>query len=113
MSGGSYDYLYFKVEEGALKLLDSYEEVQAMLQRLQGLEYASEVAKETEKVLEDLNILRQIPETELELKLASIEARILAKSRKLALVWRAIEWWDSGDCLEKKVKKAITEFQAE
>lgn len=97
MSGGSYNYLSSKV--GDSELLESYEDVEAMLQRLQELEYASEVAKETESVLADFDTLKQL------------EAKIQAKSRNLASVWHAVEWWDSRDWSEDEVKKAVSEFQ--
>lgn len=110
MSGGSYNYIYYWVEEGVEELVERRKDVKAMLQRLQGLKYASNVAKETEIVLEDLNVLEQM-QAQLELQLVPIKARIEARARNLAQVWQAVEWWNSHDWSEQKVKSAIAQFQ--
>lgn len=103
MSGGSYNYIYYWVEEGVEELVERRKDVEAMLQRLQGLNYASEVAKETENVLKDLNVLEQMQ--------AQLKVRIQARARNLAQVWQAVEWWDSRDWSEQEVKEAIAQFQ--
>ena len=94
MSGGSYDYLYSKDVED---LLHSQETVQNMADRLAGLGYASDAAKETEMIL---------------LTLRQFENRISAMKERLSEVWHSVEWWDSCDSGEDSVKNALEKYRA-
>jgi len=94
MSGGSYDYLYSKDVED---LLHSQETIQNMADRLAGLGYASDAAKETEIIL---------------LTLRQFENRISAMKERLSDVWHSVEWWDSCDSGEESVKNALEKYRA-
>ncbi|HEX7824721.1 MAG TPA: hypothetical protein VF477_07470 [Mycobacterium sp.] len=90
MSGGSYNYVCWHSRG-----LDFHRgDIVAMAARLEGLGYASEVAADTRKVLELLD-----------------EAETVAK--RLEDVWHDVEWCDSGDCGEERVRKTIAEYQGE
>lgn len=102
MSGGSYNYVYCYLEEGALELLERKDDVQAMYQRLCELEYAQLAAQETNSVLADLEQLQQT--------IAQLDRKL--RNPNLAKVWKAVEWWDSRDIYEQDVLDAIAEFQA-
>ncbi|MFE4867721.1 hypothetical protein [Streptomyces sp. NPDC056682] len=84
MSGGSYDYLYWQVPE----LGGHVGQLEAMAERLEALPYAAEAAAATRRILEAIS------------------------DEKLADVWRAVEWWDSGDYGEDQVREAIDEHRA-
>lgn len=94
MSGGSYDYLSSKDVED---LLHSQETIQNMADRLAGLGYASDAAKETEMIL---------------LTLRQFENRIAAMKERLSGVWHSVEWWDSNDSGEESVKNALEKYRA-
>ncbi|MGW2520448.1 hypothetical protein ACWC09_26235 [Streptomyces sp. NPDC001617] len=83
MSGGSYDYLYFQVSEFG----GHREQLERMAERLEGLSYATEAAAATRRILE------------------------LTGDERLTGVWRAVEWWDSGDYSEDQVRKAVAAYQ--
>jgi hypothetical protein len=83
MSGGSYDYLYFHVAELGGRRGD----LETMAARLEGLPYAVEAAAATRRILEAIS------------------------DEKLAKVWRAVEWWDSGDYDEDQVREAVAEYE--
>lgn len=83
MSGGSYDYLYWRVPE----LGGHRHQLEAMAERLEALPYATGVAAATRRILEAIS------------------------DEKLADVWRAVEWWDSGDYGEDQVRQVIDEYQ--
>ncbi len=90
MSGGSYNYLCFHSRG-----LDFHRgDIGAMAERLEGLGYAFEVTADTRKVLALLD-----------------EAEVVAK--RLEDVWHDVEWWDSGDCGEERVRKTVAEYQGE
>lgn len=74
MSGGSYDYLCFKADD----LSGRRGTVERMAQRLEGLPYASTAAADTRRIL-------------------ALLADAQAQAERLADIWRAVEWWDSGD----------------
>jgi len=93
MSGGSYDYLYCKDVDS---LLNSVPTVQEMADRLAGLGYAEDAARETEELL---------------LTLRQFENRINSMQARLSCVWRAVEWWDSCDSGEDCVKDALQEYR--
>lgn len=96
MSGGSYEYIYDRSDCG--ELLNRTDVIQEMADRLAGLGYASDAARETEELL---------------LTLRQFENRINAMHSRLAGVWKAVEWWDSGDWLEDAVRDAIDKYRGE
>ena len=95
MSGGSYDYLCYK---DASDLFDYENQIRSMSDRLAELGYAEDAAKETEELI---LILRQF------------QNRVNARLERLQPVWRAVEWWDSGDSSEVGVKRALSEYRGE
>ncbi|PSB49463.1 hypothetical protein C7B80_01595 [Cyanosarcina cf. burmensis CCALA 770] len=103
MSGGSYNYLYCVADESALELLEQLSDVEAMLQRLRQLDYANEAAQATESLLKELDEFKQL--------LAQSEPKIQLKSQSLMEVWQAVEYWDSRDWFEQRVREAIANFQ--
>jgi hypothetical protein len=96
MSGGSYDYLYSADWRGLD--LDTLPDgmMRAMAERLAGLGYANDAAKET---LDTLLYLRQV--------------RVFLETRweRMRPVWKAVEWWDSGDSGEDGLKAALDEYR--
>lgn len=95
MSGGSYNYLCYK---DASMIWDSTGTLSDMAQRLAGLGYAADAAAETESLL---------------LLLRQAEIRIQTRIDRLSKVWRAVEWWDSGDSGEDGLKQALSEYRSE
>ncbi len=93
MSGGSYDYLCHK---DAAEMLAMEEQLQRMADRLAGLGYASDAAKETQGLL---------------LEIRQAKNRIETRADRLNGIWRAIEWWDSHDSSEDDVKQALEEYR--
>jgi len=89
MSGGSYDYLFTRVHA----LDDQRTMLENMAVRLEGLPYAAEVAEQTRRVLRLVDV-----------------ANALADS--LTDVWRAVEWWDSGDSGEPAVIRECEAYRA-
>lgn len=93
MSGGSYSYIcYAEVSE----LLDKRDRIQEMVDRLSGLGYAQDAARESMELL---------------LTLRQFETRIDAMHSRLSDVWKAIEWWDSSDSSENDVKEALKKYR--
>lgn len=82
MSGGSYDYLFTRVHA----LDDQRGMLENMAVRLEGLPYAADAAAQTRRVLRLVDA-----------------AGALADS--LTDVWRAVEWWGSGDSGETAVAR--------
>jgi hypothetical protein len=95
MSGGSYHYLCHK---DGHEIVDIPVSLSAMAERLAGLGYAEDAARETEELL---LILRQC------------EVRIQARIDRLRAVWRAVEWWDSCDSGEDGVKAALEAYRGD
>lgn len=93
MSGGSYDYIAYKDPDD---LFDHERMIEHMADRLAGLGYAEDAARETHELL---LLLRQ--------------ARIRLKTRhdRLSPVWHAVEWWDSQDSGERAVIDALAEYR--
>jgi hypothetical protein len=89
VSGGSYDYLCFNTDD----LSGRRGMVEEMAQRLEGLPYASTAAADTRRVLTLLD-----------------DARNLAE--RLSDVWRAVEWWDSGDYGEQQAQEALAAYRS-
>lgn len=96
MSGGSYNYLChaFDLDD----LLEKRGSLQEMADRLAGLGYAEDAAKETEELLVLLNQWR-------------VHAEV--RRNRLAEVWKAVEWWDSSDCGEDGVREALAKYRGE
>ncbi|MBD0743589.1 hypothetical protein [Streptomyces sp. CBMA152] len=88
MSGGSYNYLH--THAGGLE--DQRGDIEAMAKCLAGLPYAERVAEATRRVMALLD-----------------EAE--AAAQELADVWKAVEWWDSGDWDENDVREVIEEYR--
>lgn len=97
MSGGSYNYLIHK-DAGELLQGNGVGDLQAMSDRLAGLGYAVDAARETQEVL---------------LQIRQAQNRIQTSIDRLRVVWRAVEWWDSCDSSESDLKKALGEYRGE
>lgn len=95
MSGGSYDYLF--IQDGLSELTEHRSALQAMAERLSGL---SEVefpgARSAAVATWRLHTL-----------LGVWEAHVEAQVKVLGGVWRAVEWWDSGDSGADGVQRAL------
>lgn len=94
MSGGSYDYLFAK--DCDLGLLDAEHHIQRMAERLAGLGYAEDAARETEELL---------------LLIRQAKVRIQTRADRLSGVWKAVEWWDSGDSGEENVMNELERYR--
>jgi len=92
MSGGSYSYLCYK---DADQILEHLSEIEDMRDRLAGLGYAEDAAQETAELILIIN---------------QCFDRIDEITVRLAAVWKAVEWWDSGDSGEDDLKKALVEY---
>ncbi|MEV5944407.1 hypothetical protein [Streptomyces sp. NPDC051994] len=88
MSGGSYNYLFCHVRG----LEEQRGDLEEMAKRLAELAYAQGAAEATRRVMALLD-------------------QAEAASQELAEVWRAVEWWDSGDYGEDQVREAIEEYR--
>lgn len=95
MSGGAFDYLYCKEAE---QLFGSPSQLQEMADRLAGLPYAADAAKDAYDLLAIVT---------------SQLVRVEAAQRRLADVFYAVEWWDSGDSGEDAVRKALAKYRGE
>ena len=95
MSGGAYNYLYRK-DEGEILAGGCDEDLQQMADRLAGLGYANDAARETQEVL---LIVRQY------------RNRLNNYLRRLAPLWRAVEWVDSGDSTEDWIADELTKYR--
>ena len=93
MSGGSYSYLCYAEAE---KLMEKTEDLQNMADRLAGLGYAQDAAQETMDVL---------------LTIRQFENRINAMTKRLEDIWKAVEWWDSCDTTEERVKEELIAYR--
>jgi hypothetical protein len=93
MSGGSYNYLCHKKFTGHSALDD----LESMADRLAGLSYADDAARETAELL---MIIKQF------------ETRAEVIADRLRDIWMAVEWWDSCDSGEDSVKKALDDYRA-
>lgn len=97
MSGGSYNYLCHK---DAHDLLGSWndDDLRTMADRLAALGYAEDAAHETEEMI---CMIRQA------------RVRIDTRIARLRGVWKAVEWWDSGDYSEDQVRSALSVYRDE
>lgn len=90
ISGGSYNYLCDKAHCG--EVVDIPADLSEMAERLAGLPYATKAAVDTAAVIEALRTAQE-------------------KARRLADVWHAIEWWDSGDWAEDQVMEVLAAYE--
>lgn len=93
MSGGSYSYLFVKSAE---EILDCEETLQQMADRLAGLGYAPDAARET---YEALLVIRQY------------RAHMSAIIRRMSEVWQAVEYRDSNDYSDEDIREAIDRYR--
>lgn len=96
MSGGSYNYLCYALDLD--DLISKRGDLREMADRLAGLGYAEDAAKETEELLVFLNQW-------------SVRAEV--RMKRLSDVWKAIEWWDSSDYGEDDVHEALAKYRGE
>lgn len=94
MSGGSYNYLCHAEAE---TLVNYTVELQEMADRLAGLGYADDAARETQELL---------------LTIRQCQNRIKSIADRMSGVWRAVEWWDSCDTSEDSVKSALEKYRS-
>ncbi len=91
MSGGNYNYLF--INDSSDLLSGQHDtDLQSMADRLAELGYASDAAIETQQLL---------------LAIRQSRNRLEASRKRLESLWRAVEWWDSGDSSEEEVKTAL------
>lgn len=95
MSGGSYNYLCFVDIDD---IFNREFDLSTMRDRLAGLGYAQDAAAETEDLI---LILRQV------------RVRLQARIDRLEGVWRAVEWWDSGDSGEEALMQELNRYRVE
>jgi hypothetical protein len=95
MSGGSYNYLF--IADSLAELQQREPQLREMADRLAGLGYAQDAARETEELLV---FLRQW------------QTRALVRVARLAEVWQAVEWWDSHDSSEEAITFALEKYRA-
>ncbi|MFI1723926.1 hypothetical protein [Streptomyces sp. NPDC020489] len=96
MSGGSFDWLY---EVQDLEDVQSKQfQLEAMAERLAGLGYAQDAARETEELLV---LFRQW------------QTRVAVRVSRLADLWQAVEYWDSADRTEEAVHAALAKYRAD
>lgn len=98
MSGGSYNYLGSILYDDLGELLAKENDLREMADRLAGLGYAQDAARETEELL---TMLRQW------------RTRAEVRVKRLAKVWHAVEWWDSCDYGEDRVHEALAAYREE
>ena len=96
MSGGSYNYLY---NAEADELRQQQKALCKMAARLREMGHAS-AATNTDGLLAKAAMLDEFAR--------GIDTEILS----LRSVWRAVEWLDSGDSGEERVRKAIDAYNA-
>ena len=94
MSGGSFNYLCYKDED---ELFNHQFDLDQMATELIELGFL-DAAKET---LATLAIIKQAL------------TRVRVAKQRLDEVWKAVEWYRSGDCSEKDVQAAIAEYRGE
>lgn len=96
MSGGSYDYLCWVLDLGELAAKEH--QLEEMADRLAGLGYAQDAARETQELL---------------VQLRQFKVRAEVRTKRLSDVWHAVEWWDSSDVSEESVHKALAKYREE
>jgi hypothetical protein len=96
VSGGSYDYLCWARDLD--QLLDRGRQLEEMADRLAGLGYAEDAARETQELL---------------VQIRQWEVRAQVRVNRLSDVWHAVEWWDSCDSGEDRVREALAKYRGE
>jgi hypothetical protein len=96
VSGGSYNYLCHVWDLPGL--LDREGDLEAMADRLAGLGYAEDAARETQELL---------------VQLRQWKVRADVRVQRLAPVWQAVEWRDSGDWGEEQIREELAEYRGE
>lgn len=86
MSGGSFNYLCYKDED---ELFNYQFDLDQMATELCELGFV-DAAEET---------------------LATFLTKVRVAKRRLDEIWKAVEWYRSGDCSEKDVQAAIAEYR--
>lgn len=94
MSGGSFNYLCHR-EPNEL-MVGGLGDMEEMVDALAGVGYAPDAAKETVKLIAEVR---------------AAEARLEALTERLRPVWRAMEWWTSGDTGEADFKAALAKYR--
>ena len=97
MSGGSYNYLCFKTP-AELMAYEMEDPLAWMIDRLAKLGYAKDAAQESMAVLA-------------ELRAAKVRVGVMAD--RLSDIWRAVEWWDSGDSGEDILKLELAKYRGQ
>jgi hypothetical protein len=93
MSGGSFNYLFRK---DAAELLGRLSDLEEMADVLARLGYAPDAAEETQTLLLDSRAFLNRTNPVLE---------------RLNEVWQAVEWWQSCDSSEEKVREALQTYR--
>ncbi|MFF9043334.1 hypothetical protein [Streptomyces parvulus] len=96
MSGGSYNYLYEVCDLEDLQARQH--DLADMAERLAGLGYAQDAARETEELL---------------LLFRQWQTRAGARTTRLQGLWKAVERWDSSDGGEDDVKAALAAYRGD
>ena len=96
MSGGSFNYL---CDARDLEdLMAKRHDLSDMVDALAHLGYAADAAQETASLLAQIR---------------AANARAEASTERLRDVWKAVEWWKSGDRDEDAVKEALDKYRGE
>ena len=95
MSGGSYNYLCYADPSDLLQ--KHGQDLRDMVSSLSAAG-ASDASKETETIIAILDHFRD---------------RMQARVDRISGVWRAMEWWHSGDISEEQFKEALAEYRAD
>lgn len=97
MSGGSYNYICYD-----WKFFDRVEipwsDTEEMAARLEELGYADDAAAATRDIIKQFNDARD---------------KLFEEHAKLSGVWKAVEWYDSGDGREDSIKAELAEYRRE
>jgi hypothetical protein len=97
VSGGSYNYLGIICYDDLAELLSKESDLEQMADRLAGLGWAEDAARETQELL---------------VQLRQWKVRAEVRTRRLLDVWRAVEWWDSCDWSEAQVRQALEDYRS-
>jgi len=95
MSGGSYNYLCFAEPSDLLE--KHSQDLREMVEALSAAG-ASDAAKETETIITILNHFKD---------------RLQARIDRVSPVWKAVEWWHSGDWSEAQFRESLAEYRAD
>lgn len=92
MSGGYYNYLYCRIDS----LIDREYDLEEMANDLADLGYAYDAALATGKLIS---------------KIRQFKKDIIKNSESLSEVWKAMEYWRSGDWGEDSLKEALDKYR--